>query len=64
MDNRKPAYEVPQVTSYSDEEILEELGEISLFRPPPISGGNQPPGTTGNPIDEIAPFPPTYGSDE
>lgn len=36
MMKDKKEYVEPQVTSYSDEEILAELGEVHAF-PPPIS---------------------------
>jgi hypothetical protein len=36
MDQEKlPVYEAPQVTTYSDDEILEELGEAHAYPPPP-----------------------------
>jgi len=39
MDEQKPIYEVPQVVSYTDDEILEELGEAhAIPGPPPASG--------------------------
>ena len=42
MDTQKPEYQTPQVISYTDEDILEELGEawgragvsITDLRPP------------------------------
>jgi hypothetical protein len=36
MEQEKlPVYETPQVTSYTDEEILEELGEAHAYTLPP-----------------------------
>jgi hypothetical protein len=36
MQNEKlPVYEAPQVTTMTDEEILEELGEAHAYRTPP-----------------------------
>ena len=33
----KKAYIIPEVTSYTAEEILTELGETHAFAPPPVS---------------------------
>jgi hypothetical protein len=38
MESEKLEYVAPQVTSFTDEEILEELGEACGIRPPPASG--------------------------
>jgi hypothetical protein len=44
-DNRLLAYEAPQVITYTDEEILEELGQAHAYgRPahrPPVQSRNQ-----------------------
>lgn len=37
MEDKKE-YVVPQITSFSDEEILAELGDAQGQRPPPVSG--------------------------
>ncbi len=38
MDEQKSIYEVPQIVSYTDDEILEELGEAhAMPSPPPAS---------------------------
>ena len=36
MTTRKPVYEIPQVISYTDDDIIEELGEV-YGMPPPVS---------------------------
>jgi hypothetical protein len=41
-DNRLLAYEAPQVTTYTDEEILEELGQAHAYGRPGNGHGHGP----------------------
>lgn len=35
MEEQKPIYEVPQVISYTDDDLLEELGDAHASMPSP-----------------------------
>jgi hypothetical protein len=43
VDTRLSEYEVPQVISYTDDEILEELGEAQAYVEPPQPSPGPPP---------------------